>query len=82
MNFYQTIYKKIYGDFNIWTDVNCDANKIDLQGWGGDHQIFKQINDSLSVNTGPSYFNEFTKFCCENLGVKFALVGIYNLEKN
>ena len=30
MNFYQTIYKKIYGDFNIWTDVNCDANKIDL----------------------------------------------------
>lgn len=47
MNFYQTIYKKIYGDFNIWTDVNCDANKIDLQGWGGDHQIFKQINDKF-----------------------------------
>jgi len=58
------------------------GTQVDITQSKKDDLFFKQINDSLSVNTGPSYFNEFTKFCCENLGVKFALVGIYNLEKN
>lgn len=55
---------------------------VDITQSKKDDLFFKQINDSLSVNTGPFYFSEFTKFCCENLGIKFALVGIYNLEKN
>jgi len=58
------------------------GTQVDITQSKKDDLFFTQINDSLSVNTGPSYFNEFTKFCCENLGVKFALVGIYNLEKN
>jgi PAS domain S-box-containing protein len=44
--------------------------------------FLKQINDSLSVKTGSSYFSEFTKFCCETVGVKYALVGIFSFEKN
>ena len=58
------------------------GTQVDITQSKKDDLFFKQINDSLSVNTGPSYFSEFTKFCCENLDVKFALVGIYNLEKN
>ena len=69
MNFYQTIYKKIYGDFNIWTDVKCDVNKIDLQGWGGDHQIFQQIN------------NKFDKHIFVDVGVWKGQSSI-NLAKN
>ena len=44
--------------------------------------FLKQINDSVAVKTGASYFSEFTKFCCEELGVKYALVGNYIKEQH
>ncbi len=55
---------------------------VDVTQSKKDNLFLKQINDSLSVKTGSSYFNEFTKFCCETIGVKYAMVGIYNLDKN
>ena len=58
------------------------GTQVDITQSKKDDLFFKQINDSLSVNTGPFYFSEFTKFCCENLGVKFALVGVFNLDKD
>ncbi len=64
---------KIYRMIGTHVDVT-QSKKNDL--------FLKQINDSLSVKTGASYFNEFTKFCCDTIGVKYAMVGIYNLDKN
>jgi len=54
------------------------GTQVDITQSKKDDLFFQQINDSLSVNIGPSYFSEFTKFCCENLAVKFALVGVFN----
>jgi PAS domain S-box-containing protein len=50
---------------------------LDITDWKKSENFLKQINDSISVKTGSSYFSEFTKFCCETLGVKYTLVGHY-----
>lgn len=48
MCLYQSIYNKIYGDFNIWSNLNIDKDKIDLQGWGWEHEIFSKFDRNFS----------------------------------
>lgn len=42
----------------------------------------KHIFETLSVKTGLNYFSTLTKFCCDNLNVKYAIIGRYLKETN
>ena len=44
MNVYKSIYNKIYGNFNIWTNPYFIKSDLDLRGWGAEEKIFDYIN--------------------------------------
>jgi PAS domain S-box-containing protein len=44
--------------------------------------ILNQIYETVTVKTGLSYFSNLTKYCCNFLNVKYALIGIYNSIDN
>ncbi len=37
----------------------------------------KLIYDTISVKTGMNYFSNLAKYCCDNLNVKYAYIGVY-----
>lgn len=43
-NTYNSIYNKIYGNFNIWNDIYFNKFNLDLRGWGAEERIFDFLN--------------------------------------
>jgi PAS domain S-box-containing protein len=42
----------------------------------------RSIYQSVSVKTGTNYFTNVTKYCCSSLGVKYAMICIFNTVSN
>ena len=47
MSIHKDVYNKIYGNFNIWSDIFFVKKEIDLIGWGGDEALFYNVNKSF-----------------------------------